>query len=297
MRGRYVMKKAKGISILLTFMLLVTVITGCTSGTAGTGTASPDSTTTADSTDASGSDTTAEDTKELDGQHLVIAINATFAPFESVKEVKNGEEVLEGLDIDLIEALSEKLGFTYEFDDMAFSGLIGALTSGRADVVISGISATEERKESVDFTRSYFTPLCAILCKEDAVYEHLSDLSGKTVAVSFGTTFQTLAEGIQGANVSAVDSTAVAFQEMQAGRADACLFDNNQAQTFAEENDGYVAVTLSADEAAQDPYAIACPKDSELTAVLDQALSELEEDGTINDLVVKWLGEEYLSGN
>ena len=81
--------------------------------------------------------------KPLAGKHFKLAMNATFAPFESVSIKSDGKSEIVGFDVDLLNAMAADLGFTYEIKDMEFKGLIGELHSGRADFVISGLSPTE----------------------------------------------------------------------------------------------------------------------------------------------------------
>ena len=95
--------------------------------------------------------------KPFEGKKFHLAINATFAPFELAKvDPATGNSVITGFDIDVLDHIAGKLGVAYEREDMSFSGLIGALQSGRADFVISGLSNTPARREVVDFSNPYF---------------------------------------------------------------------------------------------------------------------------------------------
>ena len=249
----------------------------------------------------SGTFAAAAEEKPLEGEPLVFGINATFAPFEYVDgSDADGNEVLAGLDIDFIEKLSEELGFTYEFSDMEFSGLIGAISSGRCDVIISGISINEERDKVVDASAPYFMPRIAILSYEDNEYPDLESLEGKTVGVSFGPVYETIASDA-GIDVKALDSTALAFQELTNKTVDACIFDANQAQTFIDDNPEMKLVRniLPAEVGEQyeiNGYCVLVPEgETELLSYFDDAIASLKESGWMDELIAKWCGEDYLS--
>jgi polar amino acid transport system substrate-binding protein len=235
-----------------------------------------------------------ETEKPFEGEKLTLAINATFAPFESVKINEGGESEFEGIDIDIANKLAEKLGFEMEITDMAFSGLIGALTSNRADFVISGISPTEERLKNVDFTTSYFFPSVAIISlKENAINEE-SELAGKKVAVPFGTTYEIKAKSIEGTEVVSIDGTPAVIQELNNKRVDAAIIDGCQAAEFVKQNPDLQYSLFPVERVIEESFAIATPKDSELLSSLDEALKEMMENGELDEIIAKWLGEEYL---
>ena len=115
--------------------------------------------------------------KEAANGKLTIAINATFPPFESVKE---GTHDYVGVDIDIARYIGQKLGKEVTFTDMKFASLVPTLQSGRADMIVSAISPTDERKEVLDFTEPYYYPMKAIICQKGAGYGPDNDLSGKS---------------------------------------------------------------------------------------------------------------------
>jgi polar amino acid transport system substrate-binding protein len=165
----------------------------------------------------------------LEGKTLRLAVNATFAPFESATE--NGG--FEGLDIDVVNRLAEKLGFSLEITDLEFAGLVGALTSGRADFVISGISPTPERLEHLDASISYFYPTIAIMSRKAAAYPTVESLNGHKVAVPFGTSYEKEAETFPGVEIVPITGTPSVIQELRNTRVDAAVLDGCQAAVFA----------------------------------------------------------------
>lgn len=148
----------------------------------------------------------------------VMAINATFPPFESIDE---GTDNYVGIDIDIANHISEKLGITLDIQDMQFSALVPTMQSGRADIIISGLSPTEERKEVLDFTDSYYYPMNAIICAKGSNYTELSQLEGKKIGVSMGTSYAEVAKSVKDAEVMELDSTPLVVQDILSGRCDA----------------------------------------------------------------------------
>jgi ABC-type amino acid transport substrate-binding protein len=278
------MKKLKLISTTIASLALcLTMLAGC-------GTSQSTS-----SKDSNATKTSDNSKKPLAGKKLALAINATFPPFESVKMDSNGNNTYVGMDIDIVNYLSQQMGFTYEISDMKFSGLVGSLQSKRADFVISGISPTAERKKNVDFTDSYFFPKTAILCKKGTNYTTKESLKGKKVSTSFGTTYEKLAKSIEGVEVSSVDSSTAAAQEVTSGRVDGAVLDALQCDKFVKadptlEKHIIAETTIPVDES----FAIACQKDSELTKLFNEEISKMKKNGKLNEIIKKWVGDEYI---
>lgn len=219
----------------------------------------------------------------------IVAINATFPPFEAVADDANG---FTGIDIEIAEVIAEKLGIEIEFQDMQFSALVPTMESGRADMIISGISPTEERKQTLDFTKPYYYPMNSVVCLKGKGYNSLDSLKGLKLAQSMGTSYAELAKTVEGAEVTELDNTPLVIQEILAGRADAGIFDASQAAEFVQQNDGIESNMIVADITMEDTFAIALPKDSEYVEKINTILDEMTADGTIHDIFVKYLGED-----
>src|SRR5699024_5948885 len=116
-------------------------------------------------------------------QTLKLATSVDFPPFES----RDPEGNFEGFDIELAEMIAEELGYELDIEDMSFDGLIGSLQSNRVDMVMAGMSATEERKENVDFSDEYHRSGEMFITKSSEELEDLDDLTGKVVGVQLGT--------------------------------------------------------------------------------------------------------------
>ena len=202
--------------------------------------------------------------KEAANGKLTIAINATFPPFESVKE---GTHDYVGVDIDIARYIGQKLGKEVTFTDMKFASLVPTLQSGRADMIVSAISPTDERKEVLDFTEPYYYPMKAIICQKGAGYDSFEKLKGQKAGASMGTTY------------------------VQDGRLAAGLFDAAQAAVFISQNDKLEMHTLNLPIVYADTFAIALPKGSKDVATVDGILKEMQKNGEMHKILVKHLGE------
>ena len=234
----------------------------------------------------------------LSGEHFVIAVNAENAPMESVDP--SGEYV--GFSVDLADALAEKLGFTYEWNDMEFFGLISSIQEGKADMILSSISATEERREKVDFSDAYFTSVYCIISGEDSGIETIADLKGKKVGAATGTLFEKYAQSIEGVDYVSFDSTVPAIEIIGTKELDAIIESSSYGERYAAGKNLKVSVipkkTIDSSGAFGDEglpgYSIAFPKGSDETvALFNEAIAELEEEGFLDGLRRNYLGDDY----
>lgn len=219
---------------------------------------------------------------------LTMGTSADFPPFESVDP--SGEII--GFDIDLAKAIGEELGYEIEIKDMKFDGLIGALQSDRIDFVMSGMSATDERKENVDFSTEYHRSGEMFLSLKDAGIESIEDLDGKTLGVQLGTIQEQGARKIQeeyGFEIKPIDSSSIMVQELLSNRVDAIYIDKAVGVGYQAEQDlaGFDDPTT-----ASPGMAAAFPKDSDLVEEFNEALAALEESGKLQELKDQWLSEE-----
>ncbi len=236
--------------------------------------------------------------KPLAGKHFKLAINATFAPFEFAKVNEKGESEITGFDIDVLNTIAENLGFTYELKDMNFSGLIGELQSGRADFVISGLSATPERRKSVDFSEPYYFCKTAILSPEAAPVKSMAEMKGKKMATVFGTEYAKVVDA-SGSIPTLLDNSTMVTQELLNGRVDGAVMDASQAKTKCEQNPGYVYHVIPNEDLEKahyvsGSYCVAFQKDSMLIPFFNQEIAKMFVDGTMTKLIVKWMGEEFV---
>lgn len=219
-------------------------------------------------------------------EKLVMGTNAAFPPYEFVE----GEKIV-GIDAEIAQAIAEKLGMELEIKDMAFDSLIPAVAGGSVDVVLAGMTVTDERKESVNFSDSYATGIQSVIVKADSAIATVDDVTGKIVGVQTGTTGDIYCTDDYGeANVKRFDNGALAVQALINGQVDCVIIDNEPAKAFVTANDGLKILDT---EYAVEDYAIAMNKeDTELLEKINAALAELKADGKIDEIVSKYIKAE-----
>jgi len=222
------------------------------------------------------------------GGILTVATEPAFPPFEF--QADNGE--LQGFDIDLMNAIGETAGLEVQFESLPFDGIIPALQAGTVDAAISGMTITEERLQTVDFSRPYIKAGLAIAVQDDNTeVKGLDDLEDKKIAVQIGTTGADQAAEIPGAEISTFDSAPLALQELANGNVDAVI--NDAPVTLDAIASGNIdGLKVVGELLTTEFYGIALPKDSENVAVINDALTTMMENGTYAEIYQKWFGDE-----
>lgn len=225
-----------------------------------------------------------------DKKELIMGTSADYPPFEYIDSATS-EEII-GFDIDLANALGEKLGYTIKVKDFDFSGLIPAIQAGQVDLVMSGMSPTAERKENVDFSDIYYTAKDLVITKVDSNINSVEDLKGKTIGVQLASIQEDAANEIAktvDVKVENRDRIPQLVEEIKAGRFDAAIIEDVVAQGYLKKDDTLSSFTAT--EANDDAgSAIAFPKDSELTEKFNEELNKMKENGELDKLIVKWFG-------
>lgn len=241
---------------------------------------------TADTTEPAEPDT-ATDTAAA-GETLIVATEPAFPPFEF--QTDSGE--LDGFDIELMEAIADAGGFAVEFESLPFDGIIPALQAGTVDAAISAMTITEERLQTVSFSRPYFKAGLAIAVQEDNTeITSLDDLQGKTIAVQIGTTGADMASAVEGATVTTFDSAPLALQELANGNADAVI--NDAPVTLDAIASGNISdIKVVGELVTEEFYGIATPQDAESLEMINNGLTTIIEDGTYAEIYQKWFGAE-----
>ncbi len=263
----------------------VSVFAGC----GNSGSTSDESKATADSA-ADNSETQSDDasvgSEALADGVLNVGTNAEFPPFEFVGD--DGEP--DGFDIALIKAIGEELGVAVEVENMEFDSLVASIGS-KIDVAIAGMTITEERQNSVDFSDSYYEAVQYVLVPADSDIAGIADLEGKTIGAQLGTTGDFLIEDIADATASQYNKGVDAVNDLVNGRLDAVIIDKNPAMVFAEKFEGEIKAIDGADFAFEpENYAIAVPKgDEALVSIINNALATIKEDGTFDQLVSEYI--------
>lgn len=233
---------------------------------------------------------TSSDSEGSDKKELIMGTSADYPPFEYIDSAKS-EEII-GFDIDLANALGEKLGYTIKVKDFDFSGLIPAIQAGQVDLVMSGMSPTPERKENVDFSDIYYTAQDLVITKKDSNINSVEDLKGKTIGVQLASIQEDAAKEIAknvDVKVENRDRIPQLVEEIKAGRFDAAIIEDVVAQGYLNKDDTLSSFTAT--EANDDAgSAIAFPKDSDLTEKFNEELNKMQENGELDKLIVKWFG-------
>ena len=294
----------KLLSLLLALGMCAALLTACgntaskgsASSSAGTSTsASGSSASSADaSADASisGESTDAGELKLVQDGKLIMSTNAQFPPYEMVA----GDGSFEGIDVEVAQAIAEKLGLELVIDDMDFDSALLAVQNGKSDMVMAGVTVNEEREAVMDFSTSYANGVQVVIVPEGSDITSVDDLEGKQIGCQRGTTgyiycSDTPENGGYGEDhVTAYDDGATAVQALLNGQVDAVVIDNAPAQEYVKANPG---LTILDTEFANEDYAIGVGKGN--TALLDAingALEELIADGTVQSIIDKYIPAE-----
>ncbi|NLK01136.1 MAG: glutamine ABC transporter substrate-binding protein GlnH [Clostridia bacterium] len=220
-------------------------------------------------------------------EKILVGTDTSFVPFGFEED---GE--YKGFDIDMLEEFAKELGFEYELMPMDFKGLVPALQTGNVDIVLAGMTITEDREEVVDFATPYYdSGLIIMVNSEEDGIEGIEDLDGKIVATKLGTTSVTFCESIEGLKeLKQFDNIDGAYFELQKGGADAVIFDAPAILYYIKTEGGDKVKTVGPIYEGQQ-YGIAFPKGSEFREEIDEVLVAMMEDGRYDEIYEKWFGQ------
>ena len=217
---------------------------------------------------------------------LTMSTNAAFPPYEMTTD--SGE--LEGIDIDVAAAVAEKLGLELQVDDMDFDAALLAAQNGKSDMVMAGVTVTDERLKVMDFSDTYAEGIQSIIVPEGSDIATADDLSGKAIGTQRGTTgYLYCTDDFGEENVIAYDDGLTAVQALNNGQVDAVVIDNAPAKEYVAANPGLKVLDTSY---AEEDYAIGLAKGSALEDAINAALEELKADGTLQSIVDKYITAE-----
>ena len=263
------MKKNRKLSIVLLFLLFTTLvfgIMGCSSNSSN----------------------------DKNKKTLVVGTNAEFAPFEYVDE--NGN--YDGFDIALMKELGNRMGYNIKFSNMEFKSLTASVKTGGIDAAIAGMTITDERKQSVDFTDSYFSATQCIIVNKKSKVKKIEDLNGKKIGVQEGTTGDLLVTPDKN-NKRITDSSTIvkrfkkgtdAIVELKNKGVEAVVIDASPAKKFVSMNSN--TLKLVKDTESEENYGIAVTKgNTKLVKEFNSALKEVKKDGTYDKLLDKYINK------
>lgn len=220
---------------------------------------------------------------------LVMATNAAFPPYE----YKDGEKFA-GIDVELAQAIADKLGMKLEIQDVEFGSIVGGVESGKFDIGMAGMTVTEDRKKQVNFSDSYANGVQVVIVKADSAIQSPADItSANKIGVQQDTIGDIYASdtpengGYGEEAVVRYKTGADAVQALVSGKVDCVIIDKEPAKSFVQANEGLKILDT---EYTNEDYAIAINKsNTDLLDKINKALDELKKDGTVDKIVNKYI--------
>lgn len=224
---------------------------------------------------------------------LTMSTNASFPPYEMVAD----DGSFEGIDIEVAGAIAQKLGLELQVDDMGFDACLQAAQTGKSDIVMAGVTVTEERQAVMDFSNTYANGVQVVIVKEGSPIQTVDDLANANmIGCQMGTTGYIYCSdtpengGFGEDHVTPYDDGAAAVQALMNGQIDAVVIDNMPAQEYVAANPG---LKILDGEFTNEDYAIGVAKgNTELLNAINGALEELQADGTLQSIVDKYIKAE-----
>ncbi|MEB7438460.1 transporter substrate-binding domain-containing protein [Enterococcus hirae] len=222
------------------------------------------------------------------GGVLKVATSADYAPFEFHTMV-DGKDKIVGSDIDLAKAIAKELGVKAEVSDMNFNTVLASLKEGKADLAISAISATDERKQQFDFTDNYYNPPQVVIInkKNKEIYRNANDLKDKNVGAQKGSIQEELVKTqLKGAKLVTIDKVPNMIVEVNQGSLAATVVEKTIAESYIDQNPDLMIADISLEPAPDEAFAIALPKESsQLQKELNQIIKKLNDEGKIEEFI------------
>ncbi|MDP3084613.1 MAG: basic amino acid ABC transporter substrate-binding protein [Rubrivivax sp.] len=219
-----------------------------------------------------------------------VGTDAAYAPFES----QNEKAEIVGFDIEVVQAIAAKAGFEVKFVNTPWEGIFNALAQGDRDLLVSAVTITDERKQSMDFSDPYFDAAQLIAVKDGSKIARFADLKKLKVGVQTGTTGDEAVTKLQGKNskdIKRFESTPLALKELESGGVDAVVADNGVVVHYVANNPGGKFKTVSDKEFVPEQYGIVVKKgNAELLAQLNKGLAAIKADGSYDKIYAKYFG-------
>jgi polar amino acid transport system substrate-binding protein len=220
----------------------------------------------------------------------VVGTDAAYAPFES----ENPQKEIVGFDIDVVKAVAQKAGIEVKFVNTPWEGIFNTLQQGDRDLLVSAITITDERKQTMDFSNPYFDAQQLIAVKANSKVTKFDELKKLKVGVQTGTTGDEVVTKLQGktsANIKRFESTPLALKELESGGVDAVVADNGVIINYVANNSGSKFKTV-ADKAFQnEQYGIAVKKgNADLLGKINKGLADIKADGTYDKIYAQYFG-------
>ncbi|EMI4816134.1 basic amino acid ABC transporter substrate-binding protein [Campylobacter upsaliensis] len=215
---------------------------------------------------------------------LRVGTAPNYKPFDYKEDAK-----LTGLDIDLVNEIAKREGIGLTWVEMSFDGLIPALKTGKIDMIASAMSATEDRRKSVDFSDVYYTTKNLYIKKKDnEALNSKEDLEGKIIGVQLGTLQEPAAKAIKDTKVQSNESLSVVIMELKEGKIDAVVADKDVSTGYLKENTDLIG--FFEEEDGSEGFSFAFDKDKQKEAIekFNKGLKDLKADGTYDQILTKY---------
>lgn len=220
---------------------------------------------------------------------LVVGTSADYPPYE-FHYVNNGKDEIVGFDIAIANEIAKDLGVELEIEDIGFDGLLAALKGDKVDIVIAGMTPTEERKKSVDFSKVYYKAVQSVLVgsKDVDKFKTIDDLTGKVIGVQKGTIQEELAKTqIKDAKIESLTSIADLILQLKNGKVDAVIAEAPVAKAYAKNIDGIEVSSIQL-ETDDNGSAVAVNKGNEdLVEAINKTLDKLMSENKIEEFVLE----------
>ncbi|GAX47177.1 transporter substrate-binding domain-containing protein [Pseudolactococcus reticulitermitis] len=221
---------------------------------------------------------------------LTVALSPDYAPFE-FQMIKDGKNEIVGSDVDLANEIGKALGVKVNIQAMDFNNVLASVTSGKADIAISGISADPDRAQAYDFSESYYKANNVIVVKKEHhdKFATIADFKGKKVAAQKGSVQEKVAtEQIKDASLVSLIKTGQAINELKNGTVEGVVLEEPIAKSYVEANSDLALSGVILDSSATDSYCVAMPKKSDkLKKEIDAVIQKLKATDAINKSVAK----------
>ena len=227
--------------------------------------------------------------KVQDSKQLVLAVSPDYPPFE-YQTIKNGKNTVVGIDIDLANAIAKKLDVKLKVSTMDFNNVLTALSQGKADIAISGISATTDRKKSFDFSNVYYDATNEIVVKKSDLskYNSISDFKGLKLAAQKGSTQETAVNNqITGSVLVSLAATGDEINEVKGGMVSGAVMEDMIAKSYVAANPDLAIANVKIPNLKSNPgMAVAVQKGStELTSKINEVISEMKSSGELEKII------------
>lgn len=221
---------------------------------------------------------------------LTVATEGTYRPFSFHGDGGSGD--LTGFDVEIIQAVADKLGLEVEFQETQWDAIFAGLDAGRFDVIANQVSINDEREAKYLFSEPYtVSPGVIVVAEDDDSISSFDDLAGKTTAQSLTSNWYELATE-SGATVEGVEGWAQAVELLRQGRVDATVNDKLTFLDYEKTNSPTgLKIAAETDEAGEQAFVFTKDKESLVEAV-DAALEELRADGTLAEISDKYFGDD-----